>query len=177
MADNIKKNNLKWYRSKKGVIGSIYNTQVQNSIKLDRRAPEYTKQELSSWLTSQSIFHVMFSEWVNSGYNKWLKPSVDRRCDYTHYCMSNIQLMTWRENYDKGRVLVSNPVGQYSKEGNLLGVFKSILEASLKTKVSDSNISRVCRGKRKTAGGYIWVHLDPTKTTKFKHNKDESQEV
>ena len=39
------------------------------------------------------------------------------------------------------------------------GVFESIMEASRKTGVDFSSISKVCLGKLKTAGGYHWKFL------------------
>ena len=45
---------------------------------------------------------------------------------------------------------------QYSKEGILLNQFRTLAEAKQITGISDASISQVCKGKRKTAGGYIW---------------------
>lgn len=39
-------------------------------------------------------------------------------------------------------------------------IFESIREASRKIKTNSSHISSVCKGKRKTAGGYKWKYLD-----------------
>ena len=40
--------------------------------------------------------------------------------------------------------------------GEVLKVFDSVSEASREMKISHGNISSVCRGERKQAGGYIW---------------------
>lgn len=47
-------------------------------------------------------------------------------------------------------------VYQYSLDKKLLNEYPSTGEASRQTNISQQNISAVCRGKRKTAGGYIW---------------------
>lgn len=47
---------------------------------------------------------------------------------------------------------------QYSKEGNLLGVFGSIIEASRKTKCNATHISLCAKGKQKSCGGYRWEY-------------------
>lgn len=47
---------------------------------------------------------------------------------------------------------------QFDKLGNKLKIFKSTLRAEKLTGVHNSNISAVCTGKRKTAGGYIWKY-------------------
>lgn len=50
------------------------------------------------------------------------------------------------------------PVSQYTRDGEYVASYKSISEASRKTGVDISGISRVARGKRycHTAGGYVW---------------------
>lgn len=39
-------------------------------------------------------------------------------------------------------------------------IFSSLSEAERQTKISHENISKVCRGKRKTAGGYHWKYIE-----------------
>ncbi len=41
-----------------------------------------------------------------------------------------------------------------------ISVFSSLSEASEKMKINSSNISMVCKGQRKKAGGYSWKYLD-----------------
>ena len=43
------------------------------------------------------------------------------------------------------------------QNGEVINTFSSIKEAGIKTKIISQNISEVCRGKRKTAGGYKWM--------------------
>lgn len=56
----------------------------------------------------------------------------------------------------KSKSGVRKKVYQYNKDFTLIKIFDSITEASEKTQIILSSISEVCRGKRKTAGGYIW---------------------
>lgn len=42
-------------------------------------------------------------------------------------------------------------------------VFKSMREASKSVGVPQSNISKVCRGQRKSAGGYTWKYIEGEK--------------
>lgn len=39
-------------------------------------------------------------------------------------------------------------------------IFSSLSEAERQTNISHENISKVCRGKRKTAGGYHWKYVE-----------------
>ena len=49
-------------------------------------------------------------------------------------------------------------VYQFDKQGNFLNEYESVAEAERQTKVHHSNISNVCNGKRKSAGGFIWSY-------------------
>ena len=151
-------------KSKEAFIGRLYSNQVGSSKKRGHRPPEYSKSDLIDWLFSQKLFHTLYSEWVMSGFDKDLIPSIDRKCDDVHYCMNNIQLMTWRENRTKGHsdrrngvnTSLSMAVEQFTKGGEFVASFVSFKEAERITGVSNSHISKVCKGKRKTAGGFIW---------------------
>jgi hypothetical protein len=51
------------------------------------------------------------------------------------------------------------PVGQYSLEGNLIQIFKSITEACdvvFRDRKRNPNITKCCQGKTKSAYGFIW---------------------
>lgn len=51
-------------------------------------------------------------------------------------------------------------VVQYSKEEVLLNEYESAAEASRQTGINSGTIRRVCQGKGKTAGGYIWKYKE-----------------
>ena len=46
------------------------------------------------------------------------------------------------------------------KSGKVIKIYSSVREAAEDTKITPSNISMVCTGQRKTAGGYIWRYID-----------------
>ena len=53
----------------------------------------------------------------------------------------------------------SKQVYQYTKDGELIAVYKSAVEAALNVKnVYTANIYHCCNGKLKSTGGYIWSH-------------------
>jgi len=151
-------------QTKEGVVVSIYDGQKGSSKKRNHRPPEYTLEELSEWLYSQKLFHELYSEWTNSGHKRRLKPSVDRKHDDIHYCMSNIQLMTWGENESKahldhreGRLIYDQqPVQQLQLDGTVIEDFISQSEASRVTGIPQANIWKVLEGQRHSAGGFKW---------------------
>lgn len=57
-----------------------------------------------------------------------------------------------------GHAAITHTVGQYDKNGNLIATFSSLAEAE-KAVPTGRHICDVCKGKRKTAGGYIWKYL------------------
>lgn len=50
-------------------------------------------------------------------------------------------------------------IQQFNKNGDLIAVYQSEREAERYTKILHNNISNCVKGKRKTAGGYIWKEL------------------
>lgn len=157
-------------RTKKGIITKIYAHQKASSKQRGHRLPEYTKKELQEWAFSQTLFHELYSEWVNSGYLKRLIPSFDRKCDYIHYCMANIQLMTWGDNHyksHKDRVnginnKASKAVYQFTKDGCLVAEYYSTHEAARQTEGHQGHISECCKGKRRSSDGFVWEYKENT---------------
>lgn len=56
------------------------------------------------------------------------------------------------------KVRMSYPVQQFDLENNLINTFKTAAEAERQTGINSIVIARVCKGKGKTAGGYIWKY-------------------
>lgn len=78
-------------------------------------------------------------------------------------CVSNLEWCTGNYNYFYGTGLDRRKnnqkvkaVSQYNLDNTYVNSFSSINEAERVTKIKHYNISFVCKGKRKTAGGYIW---------------------
>lgn len=164
-----KLNCVRYSRTKKGVINTIYRSQKSSSRHRGMPLPTYSIDWLSKWLIEQLLFHELYDRWVNSNYNKYCKPSVDRLDDSLSYTADNIQLMTWEENknkYDSDRIngidkKQNKKIFQYSKDYtyiNSFHSFHSLAKANIDTNISKSGISLCCSGKAKTAGGFIWKY-------------------
>jgi hypothetical protein len=93
---------LEFYRTKRGVIVTIYDSQKASSKRRRHPEPSYTLEELYEWAINQEIFHVQYELWVESDYSKMDKPSIDRENDFKPYTFDNIQIISYQENYDKG---------------------------------------------------------------------------
>ena len=55
---------------------------------------------------------------------------------------------------------IKKPVIGINEKSGAVVVFESASEAARATGVKDSNVCRVCRGERRTAGGYSWRYAD-----------------
>ncbi len=154
-----------------GFMTRIYANQRMTSAKMGRPLPTYSKQELADWIQSQPHFQQLWDDWVKSGHEKNLSPSVDRIVNTIGYTLTNIQLVTWKENLlnlkkqnKSGEYNGKNgqPVVQMDLDGNDLQTFPTISLAARslgKGQSSLTNISRVCQGLFSKAYGYKWRYV------------------
>lgn len=152
-------------------IQDIYLNQLGSSSRRNIGAVQYTKQELTDWCLAQPLYHSLHADWVASGFLRELAPSVDRKDDYLPYSLSNIQLMTAKQNLDKGFAdraagvnnKLSTSVDQFTLDGVYVATYPSCnLAGRAMGKINGSSIAAVCTGKRNKAHGYVWKYT-PTK--------------
>ena len=159
------KRNALYKKTKNGLIAKIYGSQRFSSRKRSHVMPAYTLTELRNWASSQPIFHELYAALVESDYSKLLVPSCDRLDDYAPYTLDNLQIMTWRENYNKGVLDKKNgtnnkqlkSVVQMTNDGLFVAEYHSMNYAERLTGINNRHISACCLRKRKTAGGFRWM--------------------
>lgn len=78
--------------------------------------------------------------------------------DKGNNALSNLEVMTRQEHAfaHKDTINRSKAIAQYDPDGVLIRLWPSAREAEKETGIAFQNISKCCRGKRKTAGGYAW---------------------
>ena len=78
--------------------------------------------------------------------------------DRTDHRASNLAWSEKSEEDERGRRIQkgSRKVLCYSEAGELLGKYESVGSAALAMGVAKQGIMRVCNGKGKRCGGYIW---------------------
>ncbi len=158
-------------RTPSGIITGTYSSQKQNSIKRGHAQPTYTRDELYRWVISHKDFKSLYDAWTESAYLTKLKPSIDRKDDYKGYSFDNIRLVTHEDNLNKSyedrhfgiNTKASKAVVQFTKKGEYIDTYFSPKKAEAVTGIRDSSISKVCKGIRKSAGGFTW---------KYKGDKD-----
>lgn len=152
--------------TKAGLFSLAYSGQLTSSKVRGHIPPNYTKSELSAWMESQPNFNQLFLAWVDSNYNRWLKPSPDRLNEELPYTFSNLRLTTWGDNAEAFKQKkVQHGVGDCRAvhqflNGTLIQTFHSLHEAERQTGAASGNILRCCRGEYKTSKGFVWRYAD-----------------
>lgn len=162
------KKSQKYQKTIDGVISTSYNRQKYFSKMRGMCQPKYTKQELEVYLKNNLFFQAIYDKWVASGYDKWLRPSVDRVNDFLPYSLDNILVTTWRENFKKQNQDCKSGTGtaglrcraviQTTLDGVFVAEFHSISDAKRQTGIT--GIDSPLADPNKTAGGYRWIYKD-----------------
>ena len=133
-----KQRNLNYRHSKVGRIKEMYRRQVRSSKSRVHTLPDYTIDELVEAVMDMDLYHSLYDDWKDSGYDKKLTPSLDRRYNDKPYTKTNIKLMTWGENHKNAAIdmckvnikTTHREIEQYTLEGVYIDTFKSISEAA-----------------------------------------------
>ena len=85
------------------------------------------------------------------------KPKSD---EHKHNISESLKLSSKNKGKNK---YCAKCVAQYDLNNNLIKVWDYIKQASNELKIDSSSISKCCRGKLKTAGGYVWKYFNSDK--------------
>lgn len=160
---------LNYKRTREGWARITYHIQRKSSKARKHPMPDYTLEEFKKWAFAQPAFDELYHNWVDSNYDINLRPSADRLDDYKPYSLTNLQLITFRENrlagvrsekaheaYEIVNSLQGLKLYQYSLDGALIASYKSSYVASSVTGIDSSSITKCCRAEQRTAGGFKW---------------------
>ena len=85
------------------VTGEIYQNQKYNSKIRGHDKPKYTLKEFRDWFSIQPNKDQLWIAWIESRYDKWSKPSVDRLDISKGYSFDNIELVDFKTNDSRER--------------------------------------------------------------------------
>lgn len=99
-------------------------------------------------------------EWCDSSYNNSYDSAYERRVATRRANGTYAITEETREKLRNAKLgkhsATSMKVSQFTKNGEYVATFVSMRDASLKTGVCHSSITQVCKGDRKSAGGFLW---------------------
>ena len=116
------------------------------SIFLDYISKSFTLAELEnkySWFIGSKLTEYLF---------KYAKET--NRLDLFNEAKNNQLHLRSLKNGEK----CSKKVKQFSLDGSFIKEWSSTIEAARSLKINQGNISNVCTGRSKTAGGFIWKY-------------------
>jgi hypothetical protein len=155
----IEESESRYSKSLKTLVTAIYSKQRSKSKDRKHPNPSYTKIELMEYILEHPNFESIYKAWINSNYNSWYKPSIDRIDISLGYSFDNIRLVTWRENHQAQKRLTSIPIYRIDRySGRILSEYDSIMDACRKHGLESSSLSAVVKlDNGKIELGSIWM--------------------
>lgn len=83
---------------------------------------------------------------------------TDNRVDNIEWCDCKYNINYGSHNQRMAETQ-SIPVAQFTKDEKLVAIYYGATEAERQTGVNSSHISECCRGKLKSAGGFVWKYV------------------
>lgn len=99
----------KYEKTKKGFLMRLYRN-MKSRIEGVQKAKFHLyagcsllpKETFYEWSLASEVFHQLFEEWEQSGYERKLAPSVDRVDSFRGYELDNMEWVTMSENSRRG---------------------------------------------------------------------------
>jgi len=142
--------------------GNVYNTKSSRLMVPVPTPNNYQRLTLSNnGVTKTVLIHrVVAQAYLKQPKGKNFVNHKD--CNQQNNNVSNLEWCTISENmihyHSLNKVIPTVKVIQYDMNENYIETFESIVAAAKKTGVDNSSIVRVCKGKSRHAGNYIWKY-------------------
>ena len=117
-------------------------------------------------LTSNGEYIERYNSIKEASNNTFSSACISRACNkkqngaYGFLWMYESEYKNYIGDFSEFKIVQhTKKIGQYSKDGTYIRTFNTLEEARKSVGVSASSISNCCRGKTKTAAGYVWKHI------------------
>ena len=127
-------------------VDNGYNTSAYDSNHYKKT--EDTRNKMSESQIGEKAY--WFGKHFTEEHKKKISESRIERVLTEEYRRKISEAMTGKHNRPK------KPILQFSKDGEFIAEYPSIIEASRQTGCNSGNICSCCMGKYKSAGGYLW---------------------
>ena len=156
---------LKGSEDKNGYI--VFSMYDENNKRKDRKNHILVAYEFVDGRTKEKCYvnHKNFNKKDNRAENlEWVTHQENMehwRKNQSFATEIEIKILEGDNKHNRGKC----PVIQYDLKGNKIAEYTSYMDAQRKTGIRSGNISLCCRGKRHTAGSFIWRDLIESSTT------------
>lgn len=150
-------------------LGRVFSKKTNRVLKPVKNGSGYLKVDLckSGGVYPKKVHRLVLSAFC---------PTLDSTLEANHINgiktdnrIYNLEWVTRSENIRHSAHQLGNaygrkpkPVSQFTRDGQLIAVHKSMADASRSTGVGLGNIYSCAKGSRKQAGGFIWRYIEDT---------------
>lgn len=158
-------------------VSNLGNVRKYNKAsEYDKRIPEYTYlkpqktkkgyMQISLYKNSnqfRKLIHRLVAENFIPNFKNL--PQINHKDEIRNN--NNVNNLEWCDNWynshygnhiENARITHFKKINQYDLNNNFIKQWNSITEASDTLKINASSITKVCKNKRKAAGGYVWKY-------------------
>lgn len=143
------------------LIDYIFEKHSYTCRRKDRKSCKmlYTKENFINWVNAQERFFNLYKIWIESGTPASLRPTVCRKDSTKDYTIDNLLITVNKSTKNVIPQKKMRPIGEFTKNGNLLRSYPGISYAAKELKGSVSHLWKSLQNSEKTYRGSYWRYL------------------
>lgn len=148
--------------------GRVRNKLTNALLRQRKQRTGYLSVELAYGVNKHRLVHRLVAEAFIE--NPCMLPCVNHKDENKeNNFVENLEWCTYQYNvrYGKGALVRNHGVIQYDIAGNALRIWESEKQAAEFLGIKYQGISKCCRGRGKTCGGYMWSYANLGRIKKY----------